>query len=204
MNKNLKVLFLTNNDNTRELSDWLSLRTDLIRMEEKIDLSMIKSIEPDLVVSFNYVYLIKQDVIDYMKGRILNLHISYLPWNRGFSPNFWSHVDGTPKGVTIHLINAGLDKGDILFQKQIEFDSSVETFASSYERLMKEMMELFRENWTVIEAGTYQPVKQVETGSYHCKKDLEEMAKMCPFEWSDNIDAYLAKYRKVMEENRYE
>ena len=27
----------------------------------------------------------------------INMHISYLPWNRGFSPNIWSFIDNTPK-----------------------------------------------------------------------------------------------------------
>lgn len=200
MNKDFKVLFLTNNDNTKALSDWLASSCELILMKEKIDLVAIKAVEPDLVVSFNYRYLIKQDVIDYMNGRILNLHMSYLPWNRGSSPNFWSHVDGTPKGVTIHLISAGLDKGDILFQKKMEFDLTKETFSSTYEKLMEEMVSLFIENWDVIREGTYETISQMEKGSYHCTKDLEEVEKRCPFAWNDNINDYLQRYKMSMEE----
>ena len=161
---------------------------------------MIKAAAPDLVVSFNYRYLIRQDVIDYMNGRILNLHMSYLPWNRGSSPNFWSHVDGTPKGVTIHLISAGLDKGDILFQKKLEFDPAKETFSSTYDKLMEEMISLFIENWDVIKAGIYERIPQTETGSYHCTKDLEEVEKICPLAWSDNIGEYLQRYKMSVEE----
>ena len=200
MNKDFKVLFLTNNENTKELSDWLSLHCELVLVQEKMDLEMIKTIAPDLVVSFNYRYIIRQDVIDYMCDRILNLHMSYLPWNRGSSPNFWSHVDGSPKGVTIHLINAGLDKGDILFQKELEFNPAEETFSSTYEKLMKEMVVLFKENWEVIKAGTYERISQTETGSYHCMKDLEDVEKICPFAWSDNIGDYLQRYKMSMEE----
>ncbi len=200
MSKELKVLFLTNNENTKELSDWLALRCEFILMQEKVDLETVQNIAPDLVVSFNYRYIIKQDVIDYMNDRILNLHMSYLPWNRGSSPNFWSHVDGSKKGVTIHLINAGLDKGDILFQKEVEFDLEKETFMSTYDRLMKEMMALFVKNWDVIQAGTYERIPQTETGSYHCMKDLEEVEKKCPFAWSDNIGEYLQRYKECMED----
>lgn len=200
MNKDFKVLFLTNNANTKELSDWLTLRCEVVLVQEKMDLEMIKAIAPDVVVSFNYRYIIRQDVIDYMHNRILNLHMSYLPWNRGSSPNFWSHVDGTKKGVTIHLINAGLDKGDILFQKEVEFDLAKETFSSTYERLMKEMIALFKENWEIIKAGTYARIPQTEAGSYHCVKDLEEVEKVCPFAWSDNIGDYLQRYKISMEE----
>ena len=200
MNKDFKVLFLTNNDNTKELSDWIRSRCEMVLLQDKLDLELIETIAPDLVVSFNYRYLIKQDVIDYMEGRILNLHMSYLPWNRGSSPNFWSHVDETPKGVTIHLISAGLDKGDILFQKQLEFDPEKETFASTYQKLMDEMIALFIENWEIIQAGTYKKMPQMEEGSYHCMKDLEEVEKVCPFVWSDNISEYLQRYKVSMED----
>lgn len=46
----------------------------------------------------------------------MNLHISYLPWNKGADPNFWSCIDGTPAGVTLHHIDAGVDTGDIIAQ----------------------------------------------------------------------------------------
>lgn len=200
MNRDFKVLFLTNNENTKELSDWLSGQCGVVIMQDKLTVAELKSVNPDLIVSFNYRYIIKQDVIDCMDGRILNLHMSYLPWNRGSSPNFWSHMDGTPAGVTIHLISAGLDKGDILFQKKVDFDVNKETFVSTYDCLMREMIQLFKDNWQTIKAGTYQPYSQKEEGSYHCMKDLEEVEKICPFSWNDNIGEYLEKYRKALEE----
>lgn len=199
MSKDFKVLFLTNNENTKALSDWLSDRCSLTMWQEKLTVENLEELRPDLIVSFNYRHIIKQDVIDFMDERILNLHMSYLPWNRGSSPNFWSHVDGTPKGVTIHLVSAGLDKGDILFQKEVEFDVAAETFATSYERLLSEMITLFMDNWQTIKDGTYERMPQTECGSYHCMKDLEQVEAVCPFAWSDNIGEYLDRYNKVME-----
>lgn len=61
-----------------------------------------------------------------MKTPVLNLHISYLPWNRGANPNFWSFVENTKKGVTIHEIDEKLDKGKILLRKELEFDENRE------------------------------------------------------------------------------
>lgn len=200
MNKDFKVIFLTNNDNTKELSDWLEKQCDVVVLQEKITVKELKDIRPDLIVSFNYRYIIKQDVIDCINGRILNLHMSYLPFNRGSSPNFWSHVEGTPAGVTIHLISAGLDKGDILFQKKVDFDVKKETFASTYECLRREIIQLFKDNWQRIKDGTYTPYSVAEKGSYHCVRDLEEVEKRCPFSWNDNIGEYLKKYREVLEE----
>ena len=71
------------------------------------------------MVSYGYRKIVLADVIDKMAGEIINLHISYLPWNRGANPNFWSFIDDTPKGVTIHEMSADLDKGRILCQKEL-------------------------------------------------------------------------------------
>ena len=41
--------------------------------------------------------------------------MSFLPYNRGSHPNFWSFVENTPKGVSIHEVSNGIDDGDIIF-----------------------------------------------------------------------------------------
>lgn len=191
----IRVLYLTNNNNALVLYEWLKDKCEVILCEERLDLSYIENVKPDLVVSYNYKYLIKEDVIEYMKGKIINLHISYLPWNRGSSPNFWSFYDGTPKGVTIHQISAGLDEGNILYQRECEFNPYEETFATSYEKLNKEIVDLFKENWEAIKTGTYELKSQEGIGSYHTMKDFNELIVKYPFKWTDNIGEYLEKVK---------
>ena len=125
-----------------------------------------------------------------MKGKVINLHISYLPYNRGSSPNFFSFLDDTPKGVTIHLMDEGLDTGDILCQKELFFDENKESFASTYDKLMQEIKQLFREKWAEIKEGRISPQKQVGEGTYHQMKELEEIRKNTPFSWEDMIADY--------------
>ena len=110
------VMFLTSNDNALALYEWLDKREDVFLFHERISIEKVKELNPDWIISYNYKYIISQDVIEFMDGKILNMHISLLPWNRGANPNFWSFVDDTPKGVTIHQINKGLDKGKIMYQ----------------------------------------------------------------------------------------
>ena len=99
-----------------------------------------------------------------MQGQIFNLHISLLPYNREASPNFFSFIENTSKGVTIHQIDEGLDTGPILAQKRIIFDESKETFASSYEKLILEIQMLFKENWSSISDKNYQLYAQTRGG----------------------------------------
>lgn len=97
-----------------------------------------------------------------MQGQIFNLHISLLPYNREASPNFFSFIENTSKGVTIHQIDEGLDTGPILAQKELFFDESKETFASSYEKLILEIQMLFKENWSSISDKNYQLYAQTQ------------------------------------------
>lgn len=182
------VLFLTNNDNTQDLYEWLKSREEKVyKIQNKITLEMIQQLEPSFIVSFNYKHLISKEILEAMPGRVINLHTSYLPYNRGSSPNFFSFLEDTPKGVTIHLMDEKLDTGDILCQKELFFDETKETFASSYDTLIREMKELFKENWDGIKAGTLEPKRQEGEGTYHRMRELEEIRESHPFAWTDVI-----------------
>ena len=185
------VLFLSNNHNTDTLFQWLKEQGEPVyRFSNKLTPEMIRELEPAFIISYNYRHIIKEDVIEAMKGRIINLHTSYLPYNRGASPNVFSFLENTRKGVTIHVLDKGLDTGDILCQKELFFDESKETFASSYERLLEEMNQLFRENWKAIRAGKIVPRRQEGEGSYHTMKDLQAIREKKPFTWDTVIQEY--------------
>lgn len=114
----MKILFLGGNL-SQSLSEWLRKQgEDVLYTEEKVDINFVTKINPDFIISYNYKYIIPSEIVRKFYGKIINLHISYLPYNRGYYPNVWSFLDNTPKGVTIHLIDEGIDTGDILLQKK--------------------------------------------------------------------------------------
>ena len=193
-------MLLTNNRNALRLYDWLVQRSRITLYSEPLSKCQVETLHPELVISYNYSYIIPHDVIRYMNGRIINLHISYLPWNRGFSPNIWSFIDNTPKGVTIHQINEGLDQGKILYQRECFFDTDKESFATSYEKLNHEIVRLFQENWEEIKAGTYVLTEQKEGGSYHSKKELNALNQTVGVDWNENIADFLKRYRRKIAE----
>ena len=103
---------------------------------------------------------------------IVNIHLSYLPWNKGSHPNFWAHWDGTPSGVTIHKIDEGIDTGNIVFQKITQFEKDENTFALTYERLFKDAEEVFINNFQSLLEKRYIEFKQRNAGSFHKVSDL--------------------------------
>lgn len=198
----MKVVLLTNSDESKKLYSWLKDKKDLdvLLWQNKIEADFISSHQPELLISYNYRYIIRPDVISLMSDRIINLHISYLPWNRGAYPNVWSFLKDTPKGVTIHLIDEGLDTGDILYQEKIEFNEAKETLASSYSRLHEKIYNLFIENWEQIKNFKWNRKKQIGSGSINYVKDFERIAHLISdLNWDTPISTLKQKYNKLIE-----
>ena len=141
---------------------------------DEVDLLFIKNNSIDFIVSYRYRHIIREEVIKYFPKKIINLHISLLPWNKGADPNLWSFLEDTPKGVSIHYIDKGIDTGDILFQKELCFDEQKETLASSYTKLNEEIIELFKIKWPLLIEGKANSFKQPNGGSFHLSSDKKE------------------------------
>lgn len=184
-----KCLFLGyTSKKTKIISNIRNLNWDVKEYgQKKINLKELKKY--NLLISFGYNKVINKNIISNFKKPMINLHISYLPYNRGAYPNYWSFVDGTPSGVSIHEISKEIDKGDIIFQKKIHYKNMKNlTFKNSYEILIKELEFLFIKNIKKILRGNYSKKKQILMGTYHKKKDLPKN-----FNWNINILNYLKK-----------
>lgn len=142
----------------------------------------------DFIVSYGHRHIIRADSLRAVGGRAVNLHISYLPWNRGSDPNVWSFVEGTPKGVSIHQIDEGLDTGAILARREVRFGEG-ETLATSYALLQRTVEALFADLWSAIRAGRITPVAQeLGSGSSHKLADRTKLAALLSRGWDTTID----------------
>ena len=126
----------------------------------------------DCVISYGYRHIIRQDAIDQLDCPIFNLHVSYLPYNRGAHPNFWSFYDNTPSGVSIHLVDGGIDTGPIVKQKYVNFNEDDDTFSKTYKVLAESMECLFLEFLPSLLADTWTAKKQRGIGTHHRVRDL--------------------------------
>lgn len=179
----MKILFLGYSNSP--LINFIKNNGDeVIVSEEKINVSFIKENKIDFVVSYGYRHLIKRDVLEILPNKVINLHISYLPYNKGADPNFWSFIEDTPKGVTIHIVNEGVDTGDIILQDIVElFDT--DTLKTTYGILQSSIQALFINNWNDIKAQKIEPKKQIEKGTYHKSTEKEKYIKEIKDRWLD-------------------
>lgn len=185
-----------------DLVEWLKEKEHSVYLlDAPVIRDMLRLWQPSWIVSFNYTHIIPAEVIALARGRIINLHISLLPYNRGASPNFFSFMDNTPKGVTIHLMDEGLDTGDILCQKALTFDENEETFAHTYQMLIKEITQLFKENWDKIKRGELPARKQDEAlATYHTIKELKRFQEYTAFSWDEKIKDIKNKWERWKQE----
>lgn len=160
---------------------------DKISICEKnhIDYGVVKSIEDDACIEFfsreslDIVFLlwwpdiVPKNIIKLSRRGFVNLHPSFLPYNRGMHPYYWSIVDKTPAGVSLHFINEKIDSGEIIDQERIQTDITF-TGEKLYHAAAKKIISLFKKNYEKILTNkiTCKPV-DISRGTFHLKKDLD-------------------------------
>lgn len=92
---------------------------DKIKTNEEFR-ARLAALKPDAIVVVGYGRIIPQWMLDLAPLGNINLHASLLPKYRGAAPIQWAIAQGeTVTGVTTMRIDAGLDTGDILLQREI-------------------------------------------------------------------------------------
>lgn len=105
---------------------------DKIRIEGVED---VKSLAPDIIVTCAFGQILSQEILDVPKYGVINVHASLLPKYRGASPIHYAILNGEKKtGITIMKTDAGIDSGDILFERETEIGEN-ETCGELFERL---------------------------------------------------------------------
>ncbi len=115
--------------------------------------AQLTSLQPDAIIVVGYGRIIPQWMIDLPRLGNLNLHASLLPKYRGAAPIQWAIANGeSVTGVTTMRIDAGLDTGDILLQREMPIlrEDTAETLAP---RLAAVGAELMVETLRALESG---------------------------------------------------
>ena len=189
--KKKTCLFLGYNSKKTKLINFLKSKKIVVTQHQNKILSKNLIRKYDFIISFGYRKIIPIKILSSLKRPIINLHISYLPYNRGAYSNFWSFLKNTPKGVSIHEIDKGIDTGDILFRKKITFTLNKNTsFKSTYKILFNEIEKLFKKNYKPIVDGNYKKKKQLSKKKLNLKSELPKN-----FNWNISILKFLKTYK---------
>lgn len=132
----------------------------------------------DLVILAWWPKILPRHVIDVPRRGVVNFHPSLLPYNRGKHYNFWTIVEDCPFGVSLHLVNEGVDQGDILFQAPVA-KTWEDTGGSLYAAAKQAMIELFETHYEDLVAGNYVARPQdLSRGSFHLARELDPASEV--------------------------
>jgi len=155
----------------------LSLRLPIIQPQDLSDnefLQKVRSLAPDvfIIVAFR---ILPEELFSIPKYGAINLHASMLPEYRGAAPIQWALIRGEKKtGITTFRIDAGIDTGNILLQKEVEIQPD-ETAGELSKRLAKIGAELMVETLDRLESGTITPTIQNSRKSSRAPKITPEI-----------------------------
>ena len=78
---------------------------------------LIAATGTELVVLARYMQILSDDLADWLSGRCINIHHSFLPGFKGAKPYHQAHARGVKMiGATAHYVTRDLDEGPIIHQ----------------------------------------------------------------------------------------
>ena len=97
---------------------WVASATDVAEI--------LRAAAPDVAVAACFPWRLPRAAREMPRLGILNVHPSLLPLGRGPEPVFWSLRRGEQTtGVTVHRMDAGLDTGPIVAQREMAIPSGI-------------------------------------------------------------------------------
>jgi len=130
-------------------------------------INQIRSLEPDIIFSFYYRFMLSTQILEIPRLGAYNLHGSYLPYYRGRCPVNWVIISGeNSTGVTLHEMVEKSDAGPIVAQRPVEIALD-DTPRSLFSKLEHAAELLLKDILPRIRVGDIRKIPQdLEKGSY--------------------------------------
>ncbi len=103
------------------------------RTQEQQVETLVEREQIDLVVLARYMQILSREFCEFLRGRAINIHHSFLPSFKGAKPYYQAHERGVKLiGATAHYVTAELDEGPIIEQdvERVDHTLSPEDFTA--------------------------------------------------------------------------
>ena len=145
----------------------------------------LRAYQPDVIVVAAFGQILRRDVLDLPPHKCINVHASLLPRWRGAAPiNPAIAAGDTTTGVTIMLMEAGLDSGPMLSQREIRIGPD-DTAGALTEVLSHVGAELLVETLPGWLDGSIRPKQQNEALVTFAPRMTKEQGRI---DWSRRAD----------------
>src|ERR1700688_2302177 len=121
----------------------------------------MKQWSPDLAV-FTGGNILRQEVLKAFRIGVLNSHLALLPEIRGMSSPEWSLLRRVPLGITIHLMDSGIDTGPIVLRREFTAPDECVSLVDLRNRMIAEGIELIAETVIALDSGAVTPIPQAD------------------------------------------
>jgi len=168
-----EIVVLPNNDDLG-YDDW---QPSLSKYASNNDLNIVDINELYYLNDLIFISLEYNRIIDpnkFQTEKLFNIHFSYLPSYKGMYTSIHPIINGEKKsGVTLHLIDSGIDAGEIIdcIQFPLEID---DTARDLYFKYLDYGFKIFKNNIISIINNTYNSTSQSNLyASYYSKKSID-------------------------------
>ena len=143
----------------------------------------VKSYKPEAIVVVAFGQKLSNKILDFPEFGCINLHASLLPKYRGSSPIHQAIINGDKKtGITTMYMDEELDKGDIIYQKEIEIDYE-DTVGDLHDKLASQGADLLLKTLLDLKNNKAPRKKQDESRASYAFKIDKSLGKI---DWSKN------------------
>lgn len=168
-----------------------------VEQPQKLDADMIEKIsklKPDLIIVAAYGKILPPELLKIPGFGCINVHASLLPKWRGASPIQNVLLAGeTETGITIMLMDKGMDTGDILAQKHVSIDIE-DTKDSLLAKLTEVGKDLLIETVPLWVKRTLSATPQDGTQATLCQLIEREDGHIM---WTDDAESIYNRYRAL-------
>lgn len=150
-------------------------------INSNLNLELIKSHKPDLIISILANQIFKKPLIDLAPKGCINLHTALLPEYRGLIPTFWVLKNNELyTGVSVFFVDEGIDSGPIILQEKVEIGQKTQ------QQLIKETkligMNLILKSIDLIDNNKVQLIENPESKksyySFPTREDVKEFKRI--------------------------
>lgn len=142
-------------------------------------LDELSELAPDLALSISYDQILRRALLDIPRLGVVNFHAGMLPRYRGRNVINWAIINGEEEiGVTAHLVDEGIDTGDIILQRALPIHWT-DYYGDLLERVVAAFPAIVSDTVREVVSGRAKPVPQEHSlATYYGKREVGD-------EWLD-------------------
>ena len=123
--------------------DKTVIRYENVKIAEKKILTLLTKKKINFICLAGFMKVLSNNFIKKFKGKIINIHASYLPKYKGLNTSIRALRNNEKfSGCTVHYVSSKLDSGKIIMQKKVKILKK-ETETSLDKKIIKEEHKLY-------------------------------------------------------------